>query len=119
MAAFGIIKVALVGFVQSSCIQLAPLSQLYLKYALVSLLSLSLPIFASALTSMSVCCKFPVWTGEKLSQYDATTTSLETSIYGDRCVCMIPKGVKIPYEHSETFHPSMDYMEHNSSGILA
>lgn len=49
---------------------------------------------------------------------DITTTSLETSIFGNRCVCMIPKGVKIPYEHSEIFHPSMDYMERIHSDLV-
>ena len=49
---------------------------------------------------------------------DITTTSLETSIFGNRCVCMIPKGVKIPYEHSEIFHPSMDYMSRIHSDLL-
>lgn len=49
---------------------------------------------------------------------DITTTSLETSIYGNRCVCMIPKGAKIPYEHSEIFHPSMDYMTRIHSDLL-
>lgn len=72
---------------------------------------------ASLCVSQGACMRISETVGVP-ALVDITTYSLSTSMYGDRYLCMIPKGVSLPFSYTESFHPSRDYMEFITSDLL-